>query len=239
MRNWLLALGVVLVTSGCGSHRSGGGDPYIHAWYNVYGTYCGTGHPMPGCNFYADGSKILDREDPYARYQTVQFALWTYTDSFGYPRSYRGFAWLSPDGILYDDYGYALNEGDDAAGRDLMSDVGAQESRMVSIAARGLRDRYALSEDSSLRIAQTLQDWALLGKKQGRTQEDLEATSRKLFGQSLDKIRPALEEAAQGDRKKLEAMNQEVATYWGTQPETSKAILTRWYQSEITAAQGN
>src|SRR5579859_2410430 len=119
-----LAVAAVIGSSGCNGGSSTTTvvtDPYYHAWYNVYGQYCNNGYPMAGCNFYADGTKIQDSGDPYFSQKILQYsAQWTYTDSYGYPQSYSGYAWLSSDGILYDDFGNALNEVGQDGGHDLL-----------------------------------------------------------------------------------------------------------------------
>ena len=38
----------------------------------------------------------------------MSFGSWSYVDSYGFSRTYTGWAWWSPDNILYDDLGRAL-----------------------------------------------------------------------------------------------------------------------------------
>ena len=231
------ALALSLGAFGCGSNDSSYHDPYSHAWFDVYGTYCYTGRPLPGCNFYGDGAKIRDNEDPYYSSQYLSFGTWSYTDSYGYQKYYTGYAWLSGDGILYDDYGYALNEQGQDGGRDLMAAAAQQEAAVVAAAAQGLQDRFALSADTSTTIAKTLNDWAVLGKKHPRTDADVAEFSKRLFGVGVDQLKPAIADAVRGNTQSLETLNNSVASYWNTSPETSKEILTGWYKSEIAAAQ--
>ncbi len=109
----LPACDTVIVQTGAGYPGEGYVDPYRHAWYDVYGNQCSTnGFPTAGCNFYSDGSKITRSSDPYSSNLTLHFDYWTYTDSYGYRRDFQGYAWLSSTGILYDQYGNALNEAD-------------------------------------------------------------------------------------------------------------------------------
>src|SRR5579885_3429862 len=64
---------------GGGGYGGGGGGPYYSAWYDVYGNYCGNTTPMPGCNFYSDGTKIQDYQDPYYYNKVLQYSSdWTY-----------------------------------------------------------------------------------------------------------------------------------------------------------------
>lgn len=228
----LLALGAV----GCGS---GGGsyDPYYHAWYDVYGRYCYTGRPLPGCNFYSDGSKIVDTEDPYYANYHLDYGTWEYVDSWGYTRYFTGYGWLSNNGILYDDTGYALNEDEENTGRDWMSQAAEVEKAKISEAAQGLVEKFALNEESSLQVAKTLNNWANLGKQHGRTEKDVAEFSQRLFGVSVEKARPALIKAQTGDISALKELNIEVASHWNTDAEVSQAILMSWYKKDIDAAQ--
>ncbi len=213
-------------------------DPYYRAWYDVYGYYCGEGYPTAGCNFYADGSKILMSEDPYYRSGiTLYNDYWTYTDSFGYRRSYLGFAWLSPSGILYDQYGNALNEADaDAISPDVITGAATKELELRTSAGRALAQKYALNEDRGIEISKTLQDWAKLGKDRARTEADVSDFSKRLFGVSGTRAQSALAiAAATRNLKEVEELNVDIAAHWGTTPEVSKKILHQWYRDEARA----
>lgn len=231
----LLVLGT-LNLSGCfysGTYY----DPYYSGWYDVYGNYCSSGYPYPGCNFYANGSKIDMYSDPYY-YGSVyfQYDYWSYTDSWGYWRSYWGYAWLSPTGILYDTWGRALNELGEATevSADVIAQAAAAENQTVERAGKAFAQNYALNEDAGIRISKTLQDWAKLGKDRARTEQDVEDFSSRLFGLSAPKAKAALAKAVQsGSSASLNEITVDVAAHWGTTPETSKAILKKWYQHEL------
>ena len=230
-----LALALSVMAVGCGGGGgSGNSDPYYHAWFDVYGHRCNYGYPMPGCNFYSDGSKIIDVEDPnYNSGHFLENGTWTYTDSYGYAQSYYGYAWLSPDGILFDDLGYALNEDGQSDSSDLMAAAASQELKVVKGAGKDLAKKYALAEDTGVKIASTLNAWADLGKKQGRSDADIADFSARLYGVKLEKIAPAVAQVKQGDMSGMASLNNDVASYWNTDPETSKEILLSWYKSEL------
>lgn len=222
---------LVAALSGCNGGVTVGGDPAYHAWYNVYGQYCGTGYPGPGCNFYADGSKITYNEDPY--YATEQWATWIYTDSYGYSQSFTGWARLSDTGILYDDWGNALNsQGEQDMSRDLIAEAAEKEELAVSTTGKAFAAQHALAEDTGIKIARTLNDWAKIGKSRSRTDKDVADLSQRLYGVSLDKVEVAAVAAQAGDKSMLNELNDQVAAYWGTTPETSSAILKTWYKEE-------
>lgn len=217
----------------------GGGyypDPYYQVWYDVYGYSCGTGQPRAGCNFYSDGSKILDYEDPYyySHGQYLEYGTWEYTDSWGYYSWMTGYGWLSPTGILYDEYGYALNEQDSSGrGRDWSGAVAEAEAASVKGASRSLVERFSgLHETQALRIAESLNEWATLGKSRTRTTADVAAFSERMFNVKVGDAVKAITQANKGDIEGLASLNDNIAQHWGTSPQTSKAILTTWYKAQ-------
>ena len=234
----LLAAGLVGL-SACSS-SSGPSDPYYHAWYNVYGSYCGTGHPTAGCNFYSDGTKITASGDPYYNGgNTVYYDLWTYSDSYGNASSYLGYAWLSSSGILYDQFGNALNEqnsDDTASVMDVVAQAAEKEKMVSKEVGKALAQKYALAEDKGIAISKTLQDWAKLGKDRARTEADVSDFAKRIYGVDPVKAKTALLKAvATKDQSPVEEMNIDVAAYWGTSPEVSKQILKNWYKEEVAA----
>ena len=240
----LLGLAVVAATlnacSGTTVVTTGGGgtvDPYYHAWYDVYGNYCVNGYPMSGCNFYADGTKISSSGDPYHNSMTLYYDYWTYTDSYGYGRSYTGYAWLSSTGILYDNYGNALNEMDsDSSSNDVISAASAQESQLNKAVGKAFAQQYALAEDKGITISKTLQDWATLGRDRARTTADIADMSKRLYGLDADRTMSAFNQALTSQSQQpLEELNVDVAAHWGTSPEVSKKILKSWYKDEAAS----
>jgi hypothetical protein len=235
----LSACETVVVQGGGGTSSGGGGyvyvDPYRHAWFDVYGNQCtSNGYPMAGCNFYSDGSKITSSGDPYYSNLTLYFDYWTYTDSYGYRRDYQGYAWLSNTGILYDQYGNALNELDETEqSADVISLAAQKEGKAAEHAGKVLSQKYALAEAAGVSIAKTLQDWAVIGRDRARTKNDVADFSKRLYGVELGRATRAIQDAAKGDRSALTELNIDVAAHWGTSPETSKEILSHWYKDEL------
>lgn len=237
-----LALSAMTIT-GCEVIYTGGGggsghtDPYKRAWYDVYGNQClSYGYPMSGCNFYADGTKIMASSDPYYSSMTLFYDYWTYTDSWGWRKSYMGYAWLSSTGILYDEFGNALNEvEDESQTADLIEQASKKEADLARSAGKGFAQKFALQEATGVNIAKTLQDWAVLGRKRARTESDVSDFSKRLYGVGLDQAKDAILNATKGDESKVTELNIDVAAHWGTSPETSKAILKQWYKDEMAA----
>ncbi len=204
-------------------------------WFDVYGYHCGNGHPSPGCDFYADGSKIVAVDDPYYNHYTysndVTWGYHSYTDVYGYDNSYWGWGWKSPDGILYDDYGRALNADENQSGRDLIANAAAIEEATIRDAGKRFAAKHALAETVGVSIARTLNQMATLPKRlnRARSSQDLRDFTKRLYGVDLDRLQSATEKAQAGDSSALKAVNADIAKSWGTQPETSEAILRGWY----------
>lgn len=229
----LLAMTTVLVMTASGCRNE---PVYRQPWYDVYGYVCGYDTPQAGCNFYADGSKVFATEDPYYSDNNFvydsEFGDWTYIDSYGYYVSYYGWAWLSPTGVLYDEYGYALNNNEEQSGRDLIADAAAKEEATVAKAGKAFAQKYALSEATGVSIARTLNQMATLPKRlnRARTQADLADFTKRLYGVDLERAMAATTAAQAGSADALRSMNADVAAHWGTQAETSEAILRGWYK---------
>ncbi len=225
----------------CGGGGGGGGrygDPFYHAWYDVYGNRCNTGYPKPGCNFYLDGDKITSNEDPYYTSSVrPSWGSYSYVDSYGFNRTYTGWAWWSPDNILYDDLGHALNQDGEDSSLDAVAQAGSQEEEVLTTVGKDFASKYALSEDAGLSIARTLKDWATLSKKRARTTADIADFTKRLYGVDMTAAVAALAEAqAAQSTVALEGLNTKIATYWNTSPETSRVILKNWYSRELQAA---
>ncbi len=227
-----------MLVSACNVIVGGGGgtvyDPYYSAWYDVYGNYCGNGYPSAGCNFYSDGTKITAGQDPYYANSFLTYDYWSYTDSYGFYREYMGYGWVSPSGILYDDYGNALNETDsEDQGRDVIVNVAKQEKSSAEKMGKNFAEKYALSAVNGVKIAGTLQDWAKIGRDRSRTNADVNQISKRLYGVDIVKAESAITKAALGDKTELEDVNADVAANWGTSPEVSKKILKTWYRDQL------
>lgn len=233
-------LGLVVLFGSLSACTGGyGNDPYQRAWYDVYGNYCSSGNPYAGCNFYSNGYKISASQDPYYGYgNTYYYDYWTYTDSYGYFRSYVGYAWLSNTGILYDDYGNALNEQNENSQvtADVISQAAAQEKQVAVNVGKTLAQKYALAEDKGILISKTLQAWAVLARDRARTESDVSEFATRLYGVDMSKAKVAMSQSMTSQSQQpLDELNVDVAAHWGTSPEVSKQILKGWYKEEVAA----
>jgi len=230
--------------AGCngGSNGGGGGviiiDPVVYAWFDVYGYGCATAAqgPSPGCNYYAWGSdliKIMDFEDPYFNdYYWPEYDYWTFYLN-GVLYEYEGWAWLSPNGILYDDYGNALNKKKGSGGRDIVRDVAKAEAKVVEKAGKEVAAKYNLSVSKGIQIARTLNDWSKIGKNRAKTEKDFAEFSQKLYGVDYTRVKKAVLSAMAGDKAEMKAAVADAAKNWGTNEETMKQVLKNWYHDQV------
>ena len=227
----MAALAATVLVTACGGGGSITFDPGYQSWYDVYGNRCGYS-PGPGCNFYANGYKIADVEDPYfSSYYSLSYGTYNYTNSYGYFSSYTGWAWQSPNGIIYDYYGTALNA-TQSESRDLAAGVAQQELNVVQSAGEMFAAKYQLDAEVGLKVAKIVHDYAELGKSRARTEADIADFSKRLYGQDLNKVKGALAEAMKGNKAALNQAVDEAAGNWKTTPETMKEILKTWYGKE-------
>ncbi|MGE3759401.1 MAG: hypothetical protein AB7H97_16680, partial [Pseudobdellovibrionaceae bacterium] len=204
------------------SSYGGGYTASYQSWYNVYGSYCGSGSPRPGCNFYADGWKIEDYEDPYYGGSNVfVFDTYYYFDSYGIYSWYTGYVWQSPTGILYTSGGTALNS-KDGEGKDVVADVAETKRDIVASVGEMFAAKHNLSKEVGIHVATVLNDWAELAQTKSRTQADLAAFTKRLYGVDFNEVKDALMEYKAGDKDALTGVIAEASSNWATTPETMK-----------------
>jgi hypothetical protein len=230
--------GSVGLLMGCNdlSDRSG---PYDQPWFDVFKHSCQRADPTPGCNFYAEGIKIHDLNDPsYNRtrdQRSYEYGFWSFRDSSGLLATYDGWAWLSPKGVLYDELGRALTEHSDAFSDDKMDQASDQEAQIIQIAGESFAERFTLQSSRGVQIAQTLNAWATLTrdrKSRTRTEQDVAEFSQRLFGIDVAQAKVALTLAEQGNLSQARELNAQIAKHWETSSATSARILMAWYKSK-------
>jgi hypothetical protein len=235
MKTFLKVALVIVAISlvGCRGRGRAAGGHFVQPWYDVYGFHCGSGQPRPGCNFYADGSKIRDYSDPYFSSNWYTFGTVYYYNSYNNFRSYTGWTWTSSTGIIYDEFGFALNKSGTGESFDTVGNAAEQEQSVVVGAAADLADRYALSSDVALRVTTTLNEWNNVKKYRTVTAADADDYNKRLFGVTIDQAAAALMAASGGDKAQLTQLNEQVAGTWKTNKETSEEILRTWYEKEL------
>jgi hypothetical protein len=223
----LLSLSAMTALTGC-DYSVTVNDPYYYAWYDVYGNGCSYSTPTPGCNFYSNGVKIIASEDP--NYYFADY--YDYYYSMQYSSYWGQYVWVGSNGIVYDEYGNALNSGRSRS-RDIVADVGAQAKKVVEKVGKAFAAKYQLSDEKGIQIARALNDWANLGKDRSRTEADIEAFSQRLYGLDYNRVKKAVAEAAKGQKEEMQAAVADAAQNWGTSEENMKEILKTWYHDQL------
>lgn len=225
----ILAVAAALA-SGC--KTSEGEGYYAGPWYNIYGENCGTSMPSPGCNYYSNGAKLYVWEDPF--YGNSPQALC----GIGYNPSTCAYSdgsyfWISPDGVMYDPYGNALNGDENQGSRDIIGASASESESTILAVGKKFAQKNALAEATGVRIARTLNQMATLPKRlnRARTQADVADFTQRLYGVDFSRVSEAASQYAAGNTADLKALNAEVARNWGTTPETTEAVLKAWYSS--------
>lgn len=243
MQRFLFSILLTVFVSGCGGDDDEGSWAYA-GWYNVYGEHCGntTTAYGPGCNYYYSdhhkGGTLLKATwevSPYNRNNAYFFATygtWNYQDSYGVARTYIGFAFKDPGGVLFDEWGSALNE-KVSIGRDQVGDVGEKESQTLNAVSEEFAQKYDLSLETSRHVIVTLHDWAMIGKSRARTTDDIAGFSERLYGINVNEVKLSLQKAKEGDMSALEQAARTAASNWGTTPETFKEIQKSWFGREL------
>ena len=224
----ILMLGTLAFLGGCTDTYYN--DYGYSGWYNIYGNTCGS--LRPGCNYWNDGLKIVDIEDPY--YNS------TYSWNQYYSYYYGQMVWQSPSGLIYNAWGDCLNSAKGGnVQRDLITVVSDVEQKTIQAAAQNFSKKFALSAETSLKVARTFNDWSKLGftrGPKGRTDADLADFTKRLYGVELNKIGSALMSATIGDNTSLDQTINEVAHNWNTNPETMKEILKSFHGNQLQQA---
>jgi hypothetical protein len=240
----ILSVGLILISAMVFS-ACRGGTKYVYvsyggSWYDVFGNKCAEGRPSPGCNFYANGSKIRDWEDPYfnAMTHTLMFNNnYIYRDSFQNMKTYSGWLWISPSGIAYDDFGFALNKSSQTESFDVVANAAEQESQLIQEAAQDLSDRHGLPLDRSIIVATSLKKMEnKVSKTNVFTEEDSREYFASAYGISYESALSALTKARDGDLKELHERNGEVAKYWNVNKETAEETIRSWNKVLIEAS---
>ncbi len=212
-----------------GGGYNGGGYGYS-GWYNVYGSQCGD--LKPGCNFWSDGLKIIDYEDPY--YGSAYY--WDYY----YDYYYGSYVWRSPSGLIYNEWGDCLNNAKaPKLRRDLITVISEDEANVIDSAAGAFAKKYSLSAETARKVARTFNDFAKLGFKRGnkgRTDADMADFTKRLYGVDIKKVSSALMSASLGSQEDLNSTIREVAGNWNTSPETMREIINDFHGDQLTAA---
>ena len=229
----VFAIGALVIASGfVGCSGSGGRSVVRPAWYDVYGDLCGRGDPYAGCNYYANGDKIIDIEDPYFNccYE-LEFDIWLYQDTFGVWQTYAGFAWESSSGILYDDFGVALNKHKNKVGSDIIADKAEAQNALIEKAGGNFAREYKLQADVGMAWARGLNKAMNLRLARSRDTNELSTISKQLTGISFKEGEKLLRNALASNGQ-TENLTDRFARHIRTDADTSRKMLKKMFNKE-------
>jgi DNA-binding MarR family transcriptional regulator len=139
--------------------------------------------------------------------------------------SYYGGGYYYDDGYYYDyDYGYYYSS--ESGSRDVLTDITERQQQRIAEVAEEFSTRFGLSEEQSLKLAQTTFDFEML---QNRSEQDLADFARRLYGVNPAEIASAVGRAQIGDSSKLQGLVNEAADHFGTTPATMKEIVKTFH----------
>lgn len=196
----------------------------------------GTGIPLPGCNYFADGYKIVDTEDPafYSSWN-LTFNTWVYTDVYGNPgQLFIGWGWVSPTtGILYDEFGYAVNS-KEKQGRDSQTAKAAGAKDISRKAGVAFAEKWGLEEQAGIAMADDLRKWAEWSKTRKRDEAALNSFTTEFTGSSNNEIKGMIDSYLKGDSSPVMTGIDNVAAHRHiANPDTVAAIIKDWYKEYI------
>jgi hypothetical protein len=235
------------VLSGCGGGKDYFKDlanPDPNAWYTKRAQVCSNKEigPSPGCNYNSTGKKITITQDPG---YDQSFSNWRIHTETYYTESCHGqnhdictshkhtrTIYTSPaSGIKYDARGNALNaQNSDDSGRDILSAVSAEELAAIQEEGREFAERYSLSETVGYNVARARHDAAVLSNFQDLEQSEMAHLVSNATGVSQDVVEKAMSSAQAGDMKPSQAVIDQTAASWGTNPETVREIMESYLQ---------
>ncbi len=151
-----------------------------------------------------------------------------YNPGYGYSCYYD--AW----GYYTCGYYYYNADGSVASSRDVITDVANAQEEHVAVVAQHFAEKFNLSEEQSLKLARTTEDFALI---QDRSEQDLADFARRLYGVNPNEIVAAVGSAQAGDSAKLNTLVEQAAANFGTTTATMKDIV-KTFHGKALADQG-
>ena len=145
---------------------------------------------------------------------------------------------MSPDGVLYDVYGNALNfvgSESSTGGRDVLASAAEKEAASLTVISQGLQAKYGLDSDAGLNMAKVIAQDIKRPSNRGYTEAELDGMLGKMYNVKLGDMKKVSELAMSGDlggaRAKAQSLINTAAAANRTTPENMQRMLTDFYGS--------
>jgi hypothetical protein len=139
-----------------------------------------------------------------------------------YNNPYYYDCWYDYWGYYTCGYVYYNADGSVESSRDVVTDVATAQEQHVARVAEHFAEKFGLSEEQSLKLARTTEDFAVI---ENRSEQDLADFARRLYGVDPSEIVAAVGSAQAGNAAKLNSLVEEAAANFGTTTATMKEIV--------------
>ena len=164
------------------------------------------------------------------------------TDANGNRYSFGTMSLLSPDGVLYDVYGNALNfvGSEQASGsRDVLTSAAQKQAASINVLSQGLQAKYNLDSAASLNMAKMIASDIKRPAGRGYAPGELNAMSAKMYGVQIDDMKNVVKLAQAGHIIDAQAAAQNListaAAVNRTTPENMRHMLNDFYGDLLPA----
>lgn len=128
-------------------------------------------------------------------------------------------------GNVWEDYDGNLYEEGITSKKDLEKMAADLEKLKVEAMGESFSERFGLSEERGLQVANLVSNWKKVSKTRGLTDADADSFSKKLLGFNLNTGIKAMEDFKTGKSESLESLVTEAAKTNGISPEQMNTIL--------------
>ncbi len=129
-------------------------------------------------------------------------------------------------GDVWEDYNGNLYEEKVTSKKDLEKMASDLEKLKVESLGESFAERFGLSEERGLQVANMVNNWKKVSKSRGMTEADADAFSKKVLGFNLTTGIKAMQDFNSGNTKPLESLVAVAAKTNGVSPEQMNTILS-------------
>lgn len=128
---------------------------------------------------------------------------------------------------------YYSQDGESIQELDLVADVADRESIVISKTASVYAQKYALSQETSMKMAKNVYD---LTNLDDRSMEDLADFAQKLYGVNTVELVKAISNAQVGNNQAMDQLIEKASVEFSTNTQTMKAIIKDLHNEALKAS---